>query len=431
MLKVYLSSPFKVLEETRKKFLDSIQSRTNLYVVNAMEYYLAEDVNILAKCKKDVNECQIYVCIIGSTYGSMAKDEQGNLTDKSYTHWEFVTANERKARGEKVERIILLRREVPTDPHLLQWRQEVEQLQLLPKIYTNDDEIPGIILDCLDKYTSKLVEERLQEKEIPEETVYLCDRSEQDSAFFERVNHDPIQLFLLTGHDKDLPHYFIRKKELLFEKDQSQWLDLVIEPTAPTDMSAFASVERKIKAAIQAKLNWKKFKVVDDVSVSGLLDYMDLNKYECLSISWQVEQVYWKNEHFQAFLSFLYNKYNEFNKEHALKKSKDPGNDEENVKCIYFFVILRYVDDPELTEEAFNECIKNISWENNLPKFGKIKKSHIHTWLIENEIEKLEYNCDQLISLYFKDIVSRDLYYREVEGALLQVIKPHKKDYFK
>ncbi len=220
---------------------------------------------------------------------------------------------------------------------------------------------------------------------------------------------------------------------MLFEKDQSQWLDIVIEPTAPTDMSAFASVERKVKAAIQAKLNWKKFKVVDEVTVSGLIDYMDLNKYECLSISWQVEQVYWKNEHFQAFISHLYNKYNEFNKEHALKKSKEPPNDEkeEKVKRIYFFVILRYVDDPELTEDAFHECIKKINLENNLPKFGKIKTKDIQSWLDENDIEKIEYNRDQLISQYVKDILDHDLYYREVEGPLLKIIKPRKQDYFK
>ncbi|WP_315821808.1 DUF4062 domain-containing protein [Paraflavitalea speifideaquila] len=195
MLKVYLSSPFLALKEPRAQFLASIQSRTSLYEVNAMEYYLGEDVNILAKCIQDVNECQVYVCIIGSTYGSIAKDEKGNLTDKSYTHWEFATANERKARGENIERIILLKNEAPTDPHLQQWRREAEALQILPNNYTKDEEIPGIILDCLDNYTSKLVEERLQDKEIPEETVYLCNRSEQEQAFYEVVTLDPIQFF--------------------------------------------------------------------------------------------------------------------------------------------------------------------------------------------------------------------------------------------
>jgi hypothetical protein len=132
-LNVYLSSPYLEFKTTRQDFLNKIQGRRYLYQITAMEDYRAEDRNVLEKCIEDVKKCNIYVCIIGEEYGSIAKDKNGKDSGRSFTYWEYDTACKRKARGEDIERLILIK-SVPPDkelnPLLKQWKQEIAASQL-------------------------------------------------------------------------------------------------------------------------------------------------------------------------------------------------------------------------------------------------------------------------------------------------------------
>jgi hypothetical protein len=90
---------------------------------------------------------------------------------------------------------------------------------------------------------------------------------------------------------------------------------------------------------------------------------------------------------------------------------------------IIFFGILKYVDNQEITEQEFNNRVSSILWEHNLSRFEKLNKQDIKDWLCDSEIEEMDSRGDELVSLYVKDIVEKDLYFSEVETGLMHIIR--------
>ncbi len=413
-LNVYLSSPYMEFKEIRQQFLDKIQGRKYLYQVTAMEDYRAEDRNVLYKCIEDVKKCNIYVCIIGEQYGSLAIDDKGADTGKSFTYWEYDTACQRKTRGDDIERLILIKN-IPAatelNPLLKQWKQEIASSQLQTIYFNELDEIPQKIVESLDNYVSKRLQASMQKKDVMQEKIYLCDRSIQNQEFGACIDDNPVQFFLLNGHDKDLPHYFIRRQEIEFEDRSMQWTNINIKPAIPNDVKVFDKVELYVKAEILSKLKWRKFKLAKDVTIEGLIEYMTENQLDYLSISWFIESVYWKNEKLNEFIVSFYDKYKQLNKNLVTDKR------------IIFFGILQYTDNPDISEEAFNNQVSSILWEHNLPRFQKLNKQDIMLWLRDNQIEEMSARGNELVSLYMKDIETKDLYFSEVEHGLMQIIR--------
>ncbi len=413
-LNVYLSSPYLEFKDTRQDFLTKIQGRRYLYQITAMEDYRAEDRNVLYKCIEDVEKCNIYVCIIGEAYGSIAKDNNGTDTGKSFTYWEYATACKRKARGEDIERLILIKSVPPgkeLNPLLKQWKQEIAASQLQTIYFDELDEIPQKIIESLDNFVSKRLQASMQKKDVMQDKLYLCNRTKQNQEFVSSMDDDPVQFFLLNGHDKDLPHYFIRRKEIEFEDSSYQWNNINIKPAIPNDVKEFDKVEKYIKAEMFSKLKWRKFKLATDVTIEGLINYMNENQLDYLSISWFIESTYWKNDKLNEFIVSFYDKYKKINAGLITDKR------------IIFFGILRYTDNPDMSEEEFNNRISTLLWEHNLPKFEKLNKTDIIDWLCDNQIEEMSSRGDELVSLYVKDIVEKDLYFSEAENGLMQIIK--------
>ena len=81
---IYISSTYRNLIEDRQLLrlrLDQAQ-----YTTVCMEKYPpALSVLIKDKCQGDVAKADIYVGIIGDSYGSFAEDEAGNKAEKSFT----------------------------------------------------------------------------------------------------------------------------------------------------------------------------------------------------------------------------------------------------------------------------------------------------------------------------------------------------------
>ncbi|MDQ3683490.1 MAG: DUF4062 domain-containing protein [Bacteroidota bacterium] len=413
-LNVYLSSPYLEFKNTRQNFLDKIQGRRYLYKITAMEDYRAEDRNVLYKCIEDVKKCNIYVCIIGEGYGSIARDLEGKDTGKSFTYWEYHTACQRKAQGEDIERLILIKSIPPEkelDPLLKQWKQEIASSQLQTIYFNELDEIPQKIIESLDNFVSKRLQASMQKKDVMQDKIYLCNRSKQNQEFGASIDDDPVQFFLLNGHDKDLPHYFIKRQELEFEDRSLQWTNINIKPAIPNDVKEFDKVELYIKAEILSKLKWRKFKLAKDVTINGLIDYMTETQIDYLSISWFIESTYWKNDKLKEFIVSFYKKYKELNQNLVTDKR------------IIFFGILKYVDNQEITEQEFNNRVSSILWEHNLSRFEKLNRQDIKDWLCDSEIEEMDSRGDELVSLYVKDIVEKDLYFSEVETGLMHIIK--------
>jgi hypothetical protein len=422
---VYLSSPYLEFKDKREKFLTEIKARSYLYEINAMEYYTAEDRNVLYKCIEDVEKCNIYVCILGDAYGSIAKDRDGNDTGKSFTYWEYATACKRKEKGENIERLILIKNvENPTTlpPLLQQWRQEISASQLQTIYFNTEDDITQKIIYSLDNYIRKRLEVSINKKDVPDQKIYLCNRTEQNQEFLTSLSNDesPLQFFLLNSHDKDLAHYFIKRKQIEFEDVEEEWDDIDIRPVIPNDLADFDKIDNYVKAAILTKLKWKKFKLPKDVTIQGLFDYMAANDVDYLSISWFIESTYWKNEKLNDFIVWFYNKYDELNNQITTTN-----------KRILFFGILRYIEDPNFSEDSFNNKVSGITWRHNLPKFKKLNKQDVKDWLCDYEIEELSSRCDELISIYLKNLMEKDLYFSEVESGLREIIKLYNIEHFK
>jgi hypothetical protein len=422
-LNVYLSSPYLEFTDKRQKFLTEIQARSYLYEITAMENYTAEDRNVLYKCIEDVEKCNIYVCIIGEVYGSIAKDKNGTDTGKSFTYWEYATACKRKERGENIERLMLIKNvknQNQLPPLLQQWKQEIASSQIQTIFYNTEDDISQKIIYSLDNYVKDRLDALISKKDVSDRKIFLCNRTEQNQEFLTSFDDEsPLQFFLLNSHDKDLAHYFIRRKEIEFEDAEHEWVDIDIRPVIPNDFTDFNKVDNYVKAAILTKLKWKKFKLPNDVTIEGLIDYMDATNVEYLSISWFIESTYWKNEKLNDFVAWFYEKYNQLNQQIT------------TTKRIIFFGILRYIENPDFPQEQFNDKISKIIWKNNLPKFKKLNRQDIKDWLFDYEIEEMSSRSDELISVYIKPLMERDLYFSEVESGLREIIKLYNVEHFK
>src|SRR4051794_19511042 len=86
--KVYISSVKREFEKVREQIFIEIAKRSRLFDANGMEEYTAEDLPAVEKCRQDVRDCNIYVCILGHMYGSIVNDGKG----MSFTHYEYAEA---------------------------------------------------------------------------------------------------------------------------------------------------------------------------------------------------------------------------------------------------------------------------------------------------------------------------------------------------
>jgi hypothetical protein len=240
--------------------------------------------------------------------------------------------------------------------------------------------------------------------------IYLCDRTEINDEFLGYIDEDPIQFFLLCGHEDDLPHYFVRRKEIEFEDSSFQWKNITIRPNIPETVTDFEQAVIYIKSGIFNELKWRKFRLPKDVTPEGIIQYMTENNLDYLSISWFIESALWNNDRLKDFIVSFYRKYDTVNA--GLKTDKR----------ILFFGILRYVQGSSITEQEFYDRIKSIQWEHNLQKFRKINRQDLKNWLMDNGIEHLETRCDELISLWLRQIMDGDLYYKEVEAGLGKIL---------
>jgi hypothetical protein len=396
----------------RDQFLKEIQSRNKLYDITAMEDYLAIDKDVLSTCINDVNNCNIYVLVLGDKYGSIAKKD-GADSGRSFTYWEFDASNKKKNSGQDIERLILLKggpAAPDENPLLTAWKKEIAESQIQTVYYSDQEEIPQKILDCLDNFTLQRIQASIQKKDVLRDKIFLCNRQEINLEFSVSIDDSPIQFFVLSGHENDLPHYFVKRQEIEYEDRKKNWKNINIKPLIPETITDFEKAEIYIKSAIFNELKWKKFLLPKDINPQGIVQYMAENNIDYMSISWFIESALWKNDRLKDFIVSFYKKNSE------LTAGLETG------KRILFFGILRYVPNNKITEDEFYERIKNIQWEHNLPKFSKIKKQDIKDWLNDNEIEDIEMRCEELISLYLKNISTGDMYYQEVEGGLQKML---------
>jgi hypothetical protein len=89
---IFISSTFKDLPDHRRHVLNAIVDRGHMPV--ALERFSSHAEPVPDVIKRAIEQCQIYVLIVGSRYGSTLeeKDDGGKVTIKSYTQLEYEHA---------------------------------------------------------------------------------------------------------------------------------------------------------------------------------------------------------------------------------------------------------------------------------------------------------------------------------------------------
>jgi hypothetical protein len=97
MTTVYLSSTFQDLKEYREEVLRYFRPLKDSFRLVNMEDYTAEDRSAYDRCMEDVRCCDLYILLIGKTYGSIARDPADagfNPGGHSYTELEYRMARD-------------------------------------------------------------------------------------------------------------------------------------------------------------------------------------------------------------------------------------------------------------------------------------------------------------------------------------------------
>jgi len=335
----------------------------------------------------------------------------------SFTHHEFQEASEKK-----IPRLIFLKTFPPekavgdNNPNLTELKNKITNVeQLLAQKFDDDEKLPALIVKALNTHVASFKEEIAKAKQEREEKqgsnaknytkVYLCDREEinQDLQFSVKKNKNPVQFYMLKGHENDLPWYFVERQKIEDADKDINSYDIRITPFFGDNITSYEDAEAIILSQIATKLKWKK--QWGDISPEAIIQYME-GKIDHLFITWIIEIGVWKNEKFKGHILEFCGKFN--------------ANLETDRK-ILFFGILRHAEESGITLEQFYKLINDISWDKNL-LFTKITKLHVSDWLDENDIASVNANADFLIQTYLNNISQNPLYFSEVENGLKKMI---------
>jgi Domain of unknown function (DUF4062) len=82
MARVYVSSTFSDLQECREQVRLTLRRMDHEDM--AMEYYTAEESRPLDKCLRDVDVCDLYVCLVAWRYGFIPEGYEHSITELEY-----------------------------------------------------------------------------------------------------------------------------------------------------------------------------------------------------------------------------------------------------------------------------------------------------------------------------------------------------------
>jgi len=412
--KIYISSVKREFEEVRQQIFAGIATRSRLYDATGMEDYTAEDIPAVQRCRNDVKACRIYVCILGHTYGSIVSDGRG----MSFTHHEYEEAVfMKKEHPSAFERLIFVKEpfyENDDHPNLTEIKKQILSVeQSLVKVFKNDAELPALILDALDNYVCNVttVTDTCFDK------IYLCDRVQPASEFdmtFDKST-DAVQFFLINSHEKDMPHFFIKRKELEFSEQELTTHHLYVNPVIIEQDYSFDAVEYAIKAAIKTEWNkrkgWPKFQTAATVTVENGIAFMNQLGIDILIIAWQIQSVHWRSDALKEHISAFYEKYAAFNRNITTARK------------IIFIGVLSYSAGSSLTREQFEAKISSIMYGKMLSKFSLINRLDIKEWLNKAELVRNPGIQENLLEISFPDNSKESFFLSELEEPLKNIIR--------
>jgi hypothetical protein len=209
--KIYISSTFSDLKQFRQAVVNSYLNLEEMapghYSINAMEYYKSEDIPAVTKCLSDVDECDIYILLIGRRYGFIPADQK-----KSITHLEYEQALKPGKDGKKKTILVFRASDVckeynyeETDPAARKLSADFYQ-DAATRI-SSEFESPRDLELKVSYALSRPLFKKLKpgSKLIPpdlREILCYCNRTRQILDFREGVKSNSKRVFFLIG-DKD------------------------------------------------------------------------------------------------------------------------------------------------------------------------------------------------------------------------------------
>jgi hypothetical protein len=387
---IYLSSTYKDLKENRAFLIEYLEKSG--YGISCMEKYPdAYTQDIIEKIEEDVKACDLYLLIVGESYGSFARDSFGIVLPYSYTHAEYKTA----VRNNK-KRLIFIENysTLPTDKNLLDFIAEIRQI---PKPIGKFNDKTELLV----KITSSLMAElNVGGNRVRETVKYLCDRSGHVDSFKKRVGNRPSACcFLLFGNTKNGHDLFVKRCKIILNGIYPNYASLDLSCfaflQAPTnEKNILLDLKNKLVADLNEKLSNYDLQS-DQFEPTTIFKLLEARSLTSLFIRIIVQTNYIRSQ------IHLYRR--------AIEQLCTEFADNENKyvgKSIVFFVHLQYNETvpDDLVHPAVAEFLGNGYFEKQyLPALTKVSEPDIMEWMIQN-LPNLETEPNELLTEYFMDV---------------------------
>jgi hypothetical protein len=385
--KVYISSTQQDLVQERLVLKETLEQAG--YDPRCMEKYPAFADRPRVKCEQDVAASNLYVCIIGSRYGSQPV-ENGIQLEKSFTEYEYDSA---MAKRIPVFAFIKRLDRSNDSPELQNFTKRLMSSHGI-KEFGDPDELVAQVLIALTSVTGQAVKKGL----VPD-LKYYCNRQQQafrfESLYFGEKLNRPILFFLLTGHELNYHVSFINryKCELKARSDQTEPVDINFNMriSAPdTDLRIVQTIKEEINTRVSKQFGIGR---LPDVTAAALFDLLSKARRQILFICINIQS------------SYLRASYAELYKASVEKFFADFDTTDSNVrdgKKILIFLNLKYLDNTQ------NEDMLRIMFEEDpffddkkLPRLEKINDDDMYEWLESNGIEDNPRVIRQLLTTHF------------------------------
>ncbi|MBN1293191.1 MAG: DUF4062 domain-containing protein [Candidatus Latescibacteria bacterium] len=295
-MKIFVSSTFEDLQIHRKKVFKVLEGLS--HGINAMEFWYADPSNTLGKSLSQIEESDVYLCIIAFRYGTLTDDGK-SFTYKEYLHAKknnlkcliFIISDDATVfskhidKGEKANKLYEFRTELEKN-HTCCYFDDAEDLakkvksSVINYLITNKIFVPKDI----DNYNKNLL--KISEKVEPEDLKFEFDINK---TVLELIDEVYSNLDWFENAKEDL----IKSNDLLYTDLQAFFDKLKIDENV---LSSIPYYENPF-----VNRNWELLNIGLNnfaIGLTGLILQIQLKYLELLS-----ETKYWKEENFEQLIN--------------------------------------------------------------------------------------------------------------------------------
>lgn len=395
-LKVYISSTHTDLIDERAKLRLALKRAG--YDPWCMEEYPAFSERPKNKCEDDVRACDIYICIMGTKYGS-----KPNGYDLSFTEYEYLAAYTCQPQKE----ILVFIKEVePIDPELDEFRKRIQKKHGSLLFKTEADLAVDALASIVHSQQKKIAQST---RRINRNLIYLCDREPQYSDLSEKriaVKGRPV-LFSLEGLTKNKHRSFL--KRLNFKEDK---LFLEIEVNLKVEgCNSANAVSKRILTSIFTDLENK------GIPVGGKLAYPTLKNF-------------FSSQPYKTILIVIYVQESSINDKQKLQKYKDGiaafADDIKELtleeKSLLICICLE--ERAENSDVRLPQIVSSNRSITRLPRLPDIVTGDVEDWLQRHQIETDWHEIENIVKSIYKSGANA-LPLSEIEQELEKIIQAY------